>query len=383
MSIDLVEAKAVLLAEAKNADEGPINPKWQKAIEHFSDVCETSTLTHVAFLGTALLAKSVNIDTDVWAVKAGSRHPGAYSARSLCHGVIVPQAVRLGISLGVTGREPLNNQPYFQIQRLSRTTTVHANARPALQALCDLLDLAERLKSRAEVRAALRAFIFVRRQRNPSHGAFGLTTRHTSIDDLVDRIISFVAENSEGGKRAQGVAAGLLDAYAGPDRVLTSRVNDPSRHAPGDVCVLASANAHQRENVLGVRDEPLQRTGPYAIDQSRWEKVFEIRDKPMQESDLYAFAHKCVSVGAQDAGVLAVSANQKQIDMAEVTAWATQRGLALVVYLGWKPFVRQALFWAHAGAVTLARKAPQLIFDRLVELEVSGAGTKQWREMNS
>lgn len=359
MSINLATARTILLAEAENAAAGSVNAGWQKDIEHFSDVCETSTLTHVAFLGTALLAKSTDIDADVWSVKAGDEHPGAYSTRSLCHGVIVPEAVRLGINLGVTGREPLNNQPYFQITRLSRKTTVHAKAKPALHALCDLLEKAAKFTTTAQGRAALRAFIYVRRQRNPMYGTFTRSKSSLSVSQLISRIETFVSENAEGGKRAQAVAAALLDGYAGKDRVSTSRVNDPSKHAPGDV------NVH------------------YAHDPEKWESVFEVRDKPIKESDMYAFAEKAIKAGAHDAGMLVVSGKQPQIDSISPIDWAADRGLALILFMGWKGFIEQLLFWSPAPSLATTQAIPKLIFDRLVELEVSKTGTDRWRELNN
>ena len=51
---------------------------------------------------------------------------GVISADSGCHSVLVPAAAELGISLGVTGREPLNNQPYFRMTRLGDNQPVHA-----------------------------------------------------------------------------------------------------------------------------------------------------------------------------------------------------------------------------------------------------------------
>jgi hypothetical protein len=67
------------------------------------------------------LPKSVNRKADLYAIKPthAADNENAFSARTLCHSVIVPVAAELGISLGVTGREPLNNQPYFRMTRAS------------------------------------------------------------------------------------------------------------------------------------------------------------------------------------------------------------------------------------------------------------------------
>ena len=54
-------------------------------------------------------------------------------------------------------------------------------------------------------------------------------------------IQALVEDASENGRRAQAVVAGLMDAFAGAERVESGRVNDPSRRHPGDVCVRAAA----------------------------------------------------------------------------------------------------------------------------------------------
>ncbi|MGO7375071.1 restriction endonuclease, SacI family [Rhizobium ruizarguesonis] len=55
---------------------------------------------------------------------------------------------------------------------------------------------------------------------------------------LATAIQNFVGENSEGGKRAQAVVAGLFDAAFGEGSVESARINDPSCSHPGDVCVV-------------------------------------------------------------------------------------------------------------------------------------------------
>src|SRR4026209_1928989 len=173
MRINKKTANAVLLQEAKLAEQGSIDPLWKSRFESFSKICDEATRTHIAFLGTALLAKAVDLRVDVWAVKAREGQ-NTYSARGLGHSVLVPNAPMLGINLGVTGREPLNNQPYFQLDRLSRQATVHGKAREALSSLCDILDEVEKLDSLEHARLALRAFIYVRRQWNPVYSTLDL-----------------------------------------------------------------------------------------------------------------------------------------------------------------------------------------------------------------
>src|SRR5271155_1558601 len=205
MIIGKAIARRVLLEEAAKAEAVGADPIWEQRIERFSEICERTTRTHIAFLGTALLAKAVTLDVDVFAVKARSNDPGVYSARGLGHGVLVPLAPQLGINLGVTGREPLNNQPYFRIMRVSRDIPIHGNARPALEAVCDLLEIISKFKTTEEARAALRAFIHVRRRYNPAYGKLVAVSEAISPDRLVAVIETFVAADAEGGKRAQAV----------------------------------------------------------------------------------------------------------------------------------------------------------------------------------
>ena len=140
--------------------------------------------------------------------------------------------------------------------------------------------------------------------------------------------------------------------------MIASRVNDPSRRSPGDVNVRKA-------------DDP-----------TKWEKVFEVRDKPIRGSDLYAFAQKAIDAGAIEAGVIAVSPKQQPIDPADAIKWAADRGLVLVVFMGWKTFVEQSLFWNNSSALEEAQLIPKLIFDRLIEIEVSKSATELWRKLN-
>src|SRR4051812_33864697 len=112
-------AERVLHEAADRATAGNTSAKWVALIDALSQECQRAPKTHVTFLGTAMLAKAVDLAADVFAIKSAAGTPGAYSARSLAHGVLVPNAASLGIDLGRSGREPLNNQPYFRHVRVT------------------------------------------------------------------------------------------------------------------------------------------------------------------------------------------------------------------------------------------------------------------------
>src|SRR5690349_11063809 len=90
--------------------------------------------TFTAMLGTALLAKATDPAVDPFALKARDI-PNAYSARSLCKDVLVPLSVRANVNLGSTGREPLNNQPFFRHERVGPDMKVHTKTQPHLDYL--------------------------------------------------------------------------------------------------------------------------------------------------------------------------------------------------------------------------------------------------------
>lgn len=285
MKIDKDKAIALVRQEASLCKDGQVDPAWVDKIEHLSRLCaEGMSSTHLAFLVTAMLAKSVNTDADLFAIKPKLEpdNANAYSARNLCHGVIVPLSAELGFSIGVTGREPLNNQPYFRMTRLGDDTPVHPGGRAAFDYMVSLVDELNKMKKEGQAREALRAFIYVRKKYQPRYTDHDESSTVT-VEQLVIVVDKFVKENSEGGRRAQAVVAGIMDVFCGGDaRVESGRINDPSRHYPGDVCVRSS------------NDES-------------WEKAFEVRDKPVSINDVQIFGKKCIDMAVREVSLVMVS----------------------------------------------------------------------------
>lgn len=354
MKINPSIAKTILLYEADQEASGNIDPKWQKYIETFSQICEGTSKTHIAFLGTTLLAKSVDISCDAFSVKAGDDSPGAYSARSLAHGVLVPLAPKLDINLGVTGREPLNNQPYFRIKRVSRDIPVRGSAQKAIDFLMELLNIINEFEERSQARIALRAFIHVRRKYSPNYASLGEDIKVLSTHEISEAINSFVEENSEGGKRAQAIVAGLLDLFSGSDRVLSGRINDPDWHLPGDVGI------KNREN------------------SNLWEKVFEVRDKVVSDEDAYLFIQKSIENDIKEVAVVCVHSAQNEFNTEETRIWAKERGVSITFFFGWFDFISQIVFWAEKPQIEALKEAHKLIYDRLIGIEASEEAVSTW-----
>ena len=375
----------VVREAAAQSEDVHAAPAWTEKFEQRSQLCaEGVSSTHIAFLGTAILAKAVDRRADLFAIKPkhAPGNPNAFSARSLCHSVLVPLAVELGFSIGVTGREPLNNQPYFRMTRLDDGTPVHPGARRSFDYMVEVVRELNDVQE-AEAQAALRAFIAVRRRyelryfdvedevqaqaalrpftpvgrsyqpRYPwRQGDFEITP-----DRLADVIAQFVEEDSEGGRRAQAVVAGLMDLFAGTDRVETGRINDPSRKYPGDVCVRAAADA------------------------AVFEKAIEVRDKPVAVSDVQIFARKCIKMDVQEAALVIVSTRQELLDQAALTAWANELGIGLTIFRGWPDFVDQALFWSQLPKPIAACQAVASIRKRLIGVEARPEAVTLWQNL--
>ena len=359
MKLDKEAAINLLREEANRSEKESIDPNWGSKIERLSALCEVGvSKTHIAFLGTAILAKSLDRNADLYAIKPthAQHNKNAFSARTLCHQVLVRAAAELGFNLGVTGREPLNNQPYFRMTRLGDNTPVHAGGKAAFNYMMELVKELSELQSEKQARDALRAFIAVRRRYQPhytvGHGRVTITP-----EKLTTVIVDFVKDDSEGGRRAQAVVAGLFDVFAGTGRVESGRVNDPSRKYPGDVCIRMA-------------EEP-----------ERWEKAIEVRDKPVSVSDIQIFGKKCVDMGVREAAVIMVAESQPLIDNKEISAWALRFGIGLTLFHGWPSLIDQSLFWAELPKPDAALEAVERIEERLVSVEASPESVTLWQSL--
>ena len=102
MKVDEGKAVALFREAAAAVDAGrAVDRRWRERIEKFSQLCEASGIkTHVAFLGTAILARAVTREADLFACKPehAPDNPRAYSARTLCEDVLVPWSATLALS---------------------------------------------------------------------------------------------------------------------------------------------------------------------------------------------------------------------------------------------------------------------------------------------
>jgi hypothetical protein len=221
--------------------------------------------------------------------------------------------------------------------------------------LCDLIDRLE-ASSEEQTRQALRAFIDVRRRYGARYSRAVADQVHLSVHDLIEKIETLVSGASEGGKRAQAVVAGLMDVFAGEDRVDARRVNDPSRSIPADVNVRKASG-------------------------SGWERAFEVRDKAVAREDLFHFVRKCLDFEVPEAVMVAIAPNPDLSLLDEARRWAAQRGVTLTLFSDCPTLVEQALHWAATPSLEGATRAPARIEQRLIEVEASEEAVELWQSL--
>lgn len=355
MKIDHELARKILEDEARQARTITTTGKWVEKVSALGRECEKKHKTMIAMLGTAMLAKATDIRVDVFSLQVGKeKDVTTYSARSLCKEVLAAEANRLGIDLGVTGREPLNNQPFFGKSRVSRDMRVRSDARAGLALLVDILEALQKVRTEKEARAALRAFLQVRHRAPAAIEVIEGAGDNLEQHDLLRLIVDFVRSDSESGRRAQAVAAGLLDTLFGVERVTAYRVHDPSRRFPGDIAILESSSS------------------------KRAERVFEIRDKEITEEDLHNMVERSRAAGVTNVAMVAVAEQKQTIDILRAVRWAEARQVRLQVYSGWEELLRECLFWSPIPGPSVG-SAYRSIARRLGEMEVSSDGKEYWR----
>jgi hypothetical protein len=348
--IDADAAEAVLeraVARAQSAKRLP--PSWISATE---SIGAAASKTYTAALGTALLARATDPAADPMSIKATPNRRSAYSARTLCHGVLVPASRRHGFDLGATGREPLNNQPFFRYERMDEMDRVRDTA--GLKKLLASLRKVSRM-SESDAADALAAYVRVRLQVAAAKQSVSLRGVGVGVRQTMVAAEEFITEDTEGGKRGQAFVAAVLDLVF--DDVQTGRVNDPSRRFPGDVRVLEAAQV-----VLAA----------------------EVKQKTVTVDEVVAFAGTVAAGGVANAVMVALDPSQPELHRETLLLVCEQRhGVLMSVIESVDELLGQALMWSGGRIDEALAGFPQHFADRLEEIEVRPKTIERWKTLLS
>lgn len=345
--IDAAEARHRLEAAIRIAQDPDVAlpAEWIARTKRIGD---SPSRTYVAVLGTALLAKATDDRVDPLALKASSGDR-AYSARSVAHQILVPASVEFQFHLGATGREPLNNQPFFRYDRVDKMERVIGRARPVTGILVESLHRLDEL-DRDRALLALAAYLRVRLEvaSEIQHSQY----KHVdwNIDDLIEATSRFLNEDPESGRRGQAFVAAVLDLVF--DDVRTGRINDPSRRSPGDVQALSGGRI-----ILSA----------------------EVRQKPVLDTDIHQFAASLASAKIQRGMVAALAPGQPTLprDGLVRAAWSHHQVLMTILF-GTAEVLLGAFLWGSRPLDEQLLSFPARMLERLDELEVSDQGQRAW-----
>lgn len=338
--------EALSLARTRN----PLPDNWIRTAEIIS---QSPTKTYIPALGTALLARATDDRVDTLALHKDAKrsHLEPYSARNLCERVLVPCAREHGIDLGLTGKQPLNNSPFYGQKRIDEINR-RIRARDDHDLLVQQLTRANGLSS-SECLEAFAAFLRVRLRysNKPPREAPPITK--CDWGQLTRAITTLLGEDAENGKRAQALVAAILD-LAFPE-VRTQRVYDPSRKIPGDVYVLRDG-----EVVLSA----------------------EVRAKPVRADDVIAFGTALRRASIPAGLFVALEQRGQPLNRSQISEQlASSGGPLLMVEESAVDLLRLSSVWSAQPLADVLTVFPRLAWQRLQQLEVRPETLSRWEEL--
>jgi hypothetical protein len=318
-------------------------------LERTERVSRFEDKTCLVVLGTALLATATDDTVDALTLKARAGNK-AYSARGLAHEVLVPASIDHRFDLRTTGREPLNNQPFFHSDRVDAMPRVKHPEE--IQYLVECLEEVHYLREEEAVQALA---AFLRHRIAAKEQAIPVDLGHTSADliRLKEACGHFLDKDAESGKRAQALVAAAFDLVF--DDVRTANVFDPSRKLPGDVQAF-----HKLEPVVAV----------------------EVRAKPVTYSDAMHFVRSVSAASFPHAMIAGLDTVDAEVLRLSHEAWE-ETGVFVTVYTQFSDILLDALAWSRRPLHQLLAEFPKDVADRLIQLEVKVSSLALWGELVS
>lgn len=345
LKIDLNLARTRLSHAVELAKAGEISPEWIAQVEQ---VWDFSAKTYVSALGTTLLAKSTEPQIDPDSIKEQPGNPRSYSMRSLCHSVLVPDSYLHEFSIRTTGREPLNNQPFFRYLHLEEVERVRSrNDFAKYRGLVRQIDTL----SQDETTMALASFVFVGIEKKRIEDALAEVSPARSASQLLANLETLLADGVGGPWIIQSLGSVLMENIY--PAVKTRKLNDPSRDFPGDVQGLDESG-----NTIA---------------------SLEARNKTVTESDVRSFVSKCAGNSIRRSIILQAGPQTERLNSRELFDWASSNySISLHLIFGIDSAILQLFAWSPLNPETLIQKINSQFADRLREIEAPPKVRKNW-----
>lgn len=305
--------------------------------------------TYTAALGASLLARACTEEADPLSIKE-KYSDRSFSLRTLCHTVLVPASVELGFDIGATGREPINNQPFFRYDHYDEVERIKSSARPYFKRLRDALASTEMYSERESFHALVAVLsVCIEAAQKKQRAVAGSSIVESS---LIRHTQNFVTSGPDIPRKLQACAAAGLDmAY---DHVASRRINDPSRDIPGDVHVFSN-------------DSPTL--------------AVEVRGKAVTASELEQFVRNVAAANIPRAALLVENNLHTKLPLDDLAIDLENRFDCLVkINESISSFLRDVFVWSTQDTVHILGTFPQRMFVRMSEIEVRQSEIDRWAD---
>jgi hypothetical protein len=320
---------------------------WLERTEHMAG-CPSRT--YVAALGVALLAKATDERVDSLTVKRRVS-ASAYSMRGAAV-VLAGSATLYGYHLGVTGPEPLNNQPWFHGERIDQFRIEDKEVEPFQNSLVRYLRELNGYDS-SQALLALAAFLRVRQRFANELGAAQANLQAgpmPGLGRLVRIAEDFMRSNPEGGRRGQAFVAAVLDLAH--EEVRLGGIHDPR---PRDVTVLRA----ERELLF-----------------------VEVKQKPVDADTADHLAREAREGAVEKALLVALAADQQPLDRESIRrSTDAEHGVLTLVYETVAELLTQVAIHSSLTPTEIAERLPNGYLRRMQELGVSEDGQRRWIDL--
>lgn len=301
ISLDIAELRrraAECITEARSRSERPTDTSsWY---QRGAAIAQMHYVPRAYLITAALLATSVDARIDPLSLRTRKDDARSYSPRRVAHDAILPVAMSEQVNLLSVTAEPLNAQPFFRYDRLDQI--VRARHRESLDTYIAWLSEVGTMAS-TEASDALIEFLRARLDDPISTPPLRLASSRLLRPDRMPAAAGmFVAARSDGGIRAQAIAAAIMSTVH--PETQTHRINS-GRDKPGDV---------------------------YAPSGAAYAFACEVKDKPVCAEAILSWV-RSVSDKTDRVLYLAVSRGQTALDTDAIIARAADEcGMLLTIF---------------------------------------------------
>jgi hypothetical protein len=325
------------------ASDRPVPTLWT---EFTRRTFQMTSKTYTPALGTVLLARATDDRVDPLSIKT-EYGPNTYSLRTLAHEVLVPGARRLGFSIRNTGREPLNNQPFFRYDHMSVIERVRDKS-GHVQFISGISRVGE--LSQSEALAALAAFLRVAIEVAEQLNEYVLDPDALTVQQVAAAAETLLADGVDRPRRTQALVAAAFDVTHSDVR--SRRLNDPSRDFPGDIQAFEA-------------DRPILSV--------------EVRAKKVPSTEVEGFVSACRSAGIERAFMVVLWPSHQPLPVSELRQNSLEsEGVLLTIIENTEDLLLDVFGWADLELAAALRTFVTAVLVRLKEIEAREQSLKLW-----